>query len=175
MSRVYIGTSGWHYASWRGRFFPRELMAKHQLQYYATQFNSTELNGVFYRTPTLKAVRSWRDQTSDEFVFAWKASKFITHWKRLGRTSRKSITLLETRLRALGDKAGPVLFQRPPPRRGMSMCAGSGRAGVIADIIRTRRCSFGPGISENGNGSGATSMSISTTIRKALPRKTPRA
>lgn len=114
MSRVYIGTSGWHYASWRGRFFPHELMVKHQLQYYATQFDTAELNGVFYRTPTLKAVRDWRRQTPDSFLFAWKASKYITHWKRLGATSRKSITLMETRLRALGDKAGPVLFQLPP-------------------------------------------------------------
>lgn len=114
MSRVYIGTSGWHYASWRGRFFPRELMVKHQLQYYATQFDTTELNGVFYRTPTLKAVRDWRGQTPDSFLFAWKASKYITHWKRLGVTSQKSITLMETRLRVLGEKAGPVLFQLPP-------------------------------------------------------------
>jgi uncharacterized protein YecE (DUF72 family) len=114
MSRVYIGTSGWHYASWRGRFFPSELMLKHRLQYYATQFDTTELNGVFYRTPTLEAVRAWREQTPDDFVFAWKASKFITHWKRLSGKSRNSVALMETRLRALGEKAGPVLFQLPP-------------------------------------------------------------
>jgi uncharacterized protein YecE (DUF72 family) len=114
MSRVYIGTSGWHYASWRGRFFPSELMLKHRLQYYATQFDTTELNGVFYRTPTLEAVRAWREQTPDDFVFAWKASKFITHWKRLSGKSRNSVALMETCLRALGERAGPVLFQLPP-------------------------------------------------------------
>lgn len=114
MSRVYIGTSGWHYASWRGRFFPRDLMVKHQLEYYATQFDTTELNGVFYRTPTLDAVHAWRDRTPDDFVFAWKASKYITHWKRLTPNARSSLKLMETRLRALRDKAGPVLFQLPP-------------------------------------------------------------
>ncbi len=89
-------------------------MARHQLQYYATQFGTTELNGVFYRTPTEAAVKSWRDETPDDFLFAWKASKFITPWKRLSENSVNSLDLLESRLRILGRKAGPVLFQLPP-------------------------------------------------------------
>lgn len=113
-AKVYIGTSGWSYTSWRGRFFPREVMVKHHLRYYATQFASAELNGVFYRTPSLEAVRGWREQTPAGFVFAWKASKFITHWKRLRDTSRNSLALIEQRLKILGPKAGPVLFQLPP-------------------------------------------------------------
>jgi len=60
MARVLIGTSGWHYDSWRGRFFPKGLPLKDQLPYDASQFCSTELNGVFYRTPSLDAVRAWR-------------------------------------------------------------------------------------------------------------------
>ena len=60
MARILIGTSGWHYDSWRGPFFPTGLPLKHQLQYYASQFQTTELNGVFYRTPTNDAVKSWR-------------------------------------------------------------------------------------------------------------------
>jgi uncharacterized protein YecE (DUF72 family) len=111
---VRIGTSGWSYPSWRGPFFPREVMVKHHLQYYATQFATAELNGVFYRTPSLEAVREWRRRTPDDFVFAWKASKFITHWKRLSDKSRNSLALIEERLRLLGPKAGPVLFQLPP-------------------------------------------------------------
>jgi uncharacterized protein YecE (DUF72 family) len=111
--RIFIGTSGWSYASWRGPFFPREVMVKHHLAYYATQFITAELNGVFYRTPTLDAVRAWRDQTPDGFLFAWKASKFITHWKRLSDRSRNSLDLIEERLDILGPKAGPVLFQLP--------------------------------------------------------------
>jgi uncharacterized protein YecE (DUF72 family) len=111
---VLIGTSGWHYASWKGPFFPRELRVKDQLRYYATQFGTTELNGVFYRTPTEDAVATWYDQTPRGFVFAWKASKFITHWKRLSDRSENSLELLESRLLLLRDKAGPVLFQMPP-------------------------------------------------------------
>ena len=114
MARVLIGTSGWHYDSWRGPFFPPNLMAKHQLQYYATQFSTTELNGVFYRTPSKLTVANWRDTTDDDFLFAWKASKFITHWKRLSDQSRNSLELMENRLLVLRDKAGPVLFQLPP-------------------------------------------------------------
>jgi uncharacterized protein YecE (DUF72 family) len=87
MARVFIGTSGWHYDSWRGPFFPKGLPLKGQLPYYASKFPTTELNGVFYRTPSLETVKTWRAQTGDDFVFAWKASKFITHWKRLSPNS----------------------------------------------------------------------------------------
>ena len=114
MARILIGTSGWHYDSWRGPFFPKGMPIKNQLQYYASQFQTAELNGVFYRTPTPEAVRNWRDQTGDDFVFAWKASKFITHWKRLSGNSVNSLELMESRLSLLGDKAGPILFQLPP-------------------------------------------------------------
>jgi uncharacterized protein YecE (DUF72 family) len=114
MPRVLIGTSGWHYDSWRGPFFPKGLPLKEQLKFYAGQFPTTELNGVFYRTPTPAAVKGWRAQTGSDFVFAWKASKFITHWKRLSENSVNSLELLESRLSLLGRKAGPVLFQLPP-------------------------------------------------------------
>jgi uncharacterized protein YecE (DUF72 family) len=114
MAKVHIGTSGWSYQSWRGPFFPKEVMVKDHLRFYATQFDTTELNGVFYRTPTEAAVRGWREQTPDDFLFAWKASKFITHWKRLTPKSKNSLELMESRLKLLGPKAGPVLFQLPP-------------------------------------------------------------
>src|SRR4051794_37943280 len=113
-AEIRIGTSGWSYRSWRGPFFPQAVMVKHHLAYYATQLDTTELNGVFYRTPSLAAVRGWRDGTPDDFLFAWKASKFITHWKRLSERSRNSLDLIEERLKILGAKAGPVLFQLPP-------------------------------------------------------------
>jgi uncharacterized protein YecE (DUF72 family) len=114
MANVLIGTSGWHYDSWRGKFFPKGLPIKSQLQYYASQFQTTELNGVFYRTPTPEAVKSWKGQTGEDFVFAWKASKFITHWKRLSHNSVNSLALLEERVSLLGGKTGPILFQLPP-------------------------------------------------------------
>ena len=114
MSGLFIGTSGWHYDSWRGPFFPEGVPKKAWLAWYAGRFPTTELNGVFYRTPSVEAVRGWYEQTPDDFLFAWKASKFITHWKRLTVKSRNSIALMETRLRLLKHKAGPVLFQLPP-------------------------------------------------------------
>jgi uncharacterized protein YecE (DUF72 family) len=113
MAKVWIGTSGWTYDGWRGPFYPADVPKKRWLAWYSEQFHTTEVNGSFYRTPSLEAVRSWRDDTPEDFLFAWKASKFITHWKRLGDKSKNSIALMETRLAALGSKAGPVLFQLP--------------------------------------------------------------
>jgi uncharacterized protein YecE (DUF72 family) len=114
MARVLIGTSGWHYGSWKGPFYPHNLRQREWLQFYATRFPTAELNGVFYRTPTLEAVTGWADQTPDDFIFAWKASKFITHWKRLSDRSANSLELLESRISLLRHKAGPILFQLPP-------------------------------------------------------------
>ena len=111
---------------------------KHQLQYYASQFSTAELNGVFYRTPTREAVHNWRQQTGNTFVFAWKASKFITHWKRLSDLSVNSLDLMEDRLALLGAKAGPVLFQLPP-----SFKADAERLASFLRLLSTeRRYSF---------------------------------
>jgi len=77
MSKAFIGTSGWTYDGWRGRFYREDLRKRDWL------------DGSFYRTPSLDAVRTWRDQTPRDFLFAWKASKFITHgsgWARHART-----------------------------------------------------------------------------------------
>jgi uncharacterized protein YecE (DUF72 family) len=134
MARVFIGTSGWHYQSWRGVFFPKGLPVKNQLQYYASQFSTTELNSVFYRTPTREAVISWREQTGDDFIFAWKASKFITHWKRLSNKSVNSLELLEDRLSLLGHKAGPILFQLPP-----NFEADADRLASFCKLLRKKR------------------------------------
>jgi uncharacterized protein YecE (DUF72 family) len=111
---IHVGTSGWSYRAWRGPFFPKAVPARLHLEYYSKFFDTTELNGVFYRTPTEQAVRGWANQTPQDFSFAWKASRFITHWKRLNDTSRNSLALMESRLKLLGPKAGPVLFQLPP-------------------------------------------------------------
>jgi uncharacterized protein YecE (DUF72 family) len=136
--RVLVGTSGWSYQSWRGPFFPKRLPARQHLEYYANRFETAELNGVFYRTPTPAAVEGWRDRTGSGFVFAWKASKFITHWKRLSQSSVNSLQLLEERLSILGDKAGPVLFQLPPQFE-----ADAGRlAAFLALLPEARRYSF---------------------------------
>jgi uncharacterized protein YecE (DUF72 family) len=138
MARVLIGTSGWHYDSWRGPFYPAGLPIRSQLQYYASQFQTAELNGVFYRTPTPDAVRSWKEQTGKNFVFAWKASKFITHWKRLSANSVNSLELMEDRLSLLGHKVGSVLFQLPP-----NFQADANRLSAFLRMLsRKRRYSF---------------------------------
>jgi uncharacterized protein YecE (DUF72 family) len=108
-----IGTSGWTYDSWRGPFYPTEVAKKDWLSWYAGRFLTSEINCSFYRTPSEEAVRNWRKQTPADFVFAWKASRFITHWKRLKDTCENSIALMESRLKLLGPKAGPILFQLP--------------------------------------------------------------
>jgi uncharacterized protein YecE (DUF72 family) len=114
MRLISIGTSGWTYDSWGGPFYPEKMPKKGWLAWYGSQFPTAEINGSFYRTPSLEAVRGWRDQTPKDFIFAWKASKFITHWKRLNENCVNSIELMETRLAALAPKVGAVLFQLPP-------------------------------------------------------------
>jgi uncharacterized protein YecE (DUF72 family) len=114
MHGVLIGTSGWTYEGWRGPFYPKDIPRKGWLAWYSTRFLTTEINGSFYRTPSLAAVREWREQTPKQFCFAWKASKFITHWKRLSAKSDNSIDLMVTRLKKLEPKVATVLFQLPP-------------------------------------------------------------
>jgi uncharacterized protein YecE (DUF72 family) len=138
MAELRIGTSGWSYASWRGPFFPREVRVKDHLAFYATRFNATELNAPFYRTPTLEAVQGWFDNTPEDFRFAWKASKFITHWKRLTAKCANSLELMESRLAPLRHKVGPVLFQLPP-----RMHANRERlASFVRMLSRKRRYTF---------------------------------
>jgi uncharacterized protein YecE (DUF72 family) len=112
-ANIVVGTSGWTYDSWKGPFYPREVRRKDWLEWYGTRFATTEINASFYRTPTPDAVREWRRRTPPGFIFAWKASKFITHWKRLNDTCANSIALMDSRLKLLGPKLGPVLFQLP--------------------------------------------------------------
>ena len=108
-----IGTSGWHYESWRGPFYPEGLKTKDFLSYYITRYDTTELNNPFYRTPTEAAVQAWRDATPEGFLFAWKLSRFITHMKRL-KDVAESVPFALGPARRLGPKLGPVLVQLPP-------------------------------------------------------------
>jgi uncharacterized protein YecE (DUF72 family) len=114
LGSLQIGTSGWTYAGWQGPFYPQDVPRHAWLAYYARQFSTTEINGSFYRTPSLEAVGAWRKATPRDFKFSWKASRFITHWKRLSDKSDNSIALMETRLKVLGPKLLAVLFQLPP-------------------------------------------------------------
>ena len=83
MARYFIGTSGWHYDDWRGRFYPEGLSKAGWLEFYSRHFSTVELNNSFYRLPTESAFSRWRESSPADFVFAVKASRFITHIKRL--------------------------------------------------------------------------------------------
>lgn len=132
-----IGTSGWAYDSWWGPFFPEGVRKKEALEYYASRFDCVELNAPHYRTPTPEAVEGWAARSPAQFRFAWKASRFITHWKRL-LNSENSLELMEDRMAHLGRRLGPVLFQLHP-----GMQADAARlADFIALLNRTRHYTF---------------------------------
>lgn len=111
--RVFIGTSGWAYSHWRGPFYPVELDEAQWLGYYASHLPSVEVNRSFYRLPARAQFAAWREQTPEGFVFAVKASRFITHMKKLSAPGHTLPPLLEA-VAGLGDKLGPLLFQLPP-------------------------------------------------------------
>jgi uncharacterized protein YecE (DUF72 family) len=110
---VRIGTSGWVYKTWRGPFYPEKLPQRLWLHHYAEAFDTAEVNGSFYRLPSQATVAAWRDATPPDFTFAWKASRFITHMKRL-RAATPSLERILAPMQALGLKLGPMLFQLPP-------------------------------------------------------------
>jgi len=114
--RLRIGCSGWNYKSWRGPFYPDRLPAREWLPYYATVFDTVEANGTFYRLPEKTTFASWRAQTPASFEMAVKASRFLTHMKRL-RDPDEPLRRLFGRAQALGPRLGPVLYQLPPTFR----------------------------------------------------------
>ena len=111
-ARLRIGCSGWNYKSWKGRFYPAGLASSKWLDYYTGQFDTVELNNSFYRLPEAATFARWRDQVPEDFVFAVKASRFLTHMKRL-RDPEEPIRRLFSHAQALGPKLGPVLYQLP--------------------------------------------------------------
>jgi uncharacterized protein YecE (DUF72 family) len=117
MAEVWIGTSGYVYPHWRkGVFYPPGLPAREELSYYATRFRTVELNNPFYRLPTPEMFIRWRESTPSDFQFAVKASRYITHIKRLRNVADEIASFLE-RASLLGSKLGPILFQLPPTQQ----------------------------------------------------------
>lgn len=110
---VHVGTSGWHYAHWRGLFYPEALPDAAMLAFYARHFDCVELNNSFYRLPTADAFALWRNTVPPGFRFAVKGSRYITHVRKL-REPEEPIRRLTEAAGALGVKLGPVLFQLPP-------------------------------------------------------------
>jgi uncharacterized protein YecE (DUF72 family) len=113
---VLIGTSGWQYRHWRETFYPRGLRQADWLQYYAERFLTVEVNNAFYRLPEAATFGRWASGTPDDFVVTVKASRFLTHIRRL-REPEGPVALLLERARSLGAKLGPVLLQLPPNLR----------------------------------------------------------
>jgi uncharacterized protein YecE (DUF72 family) len=116
MARLLIGTSGWTYASWSGTFYPPSLPSRQYLEFYAKEFCTTEVNYSFYHLPRSSTYEKWVSQVPDDFVFALKASRFITHVKRLVAAEEAWATFVQHAL-ALGSHLGPVLLQFPPSFR----------------------------------------------------------
>jgi len=110
---IHIGTSGWHYEHWSGPFYPDDLPAADRLKFYAGLFQTVEINNSFYQLPRKETLARWRDITQSDFIFAVKASRYITHMKKL-REGGKTFQPLAEVVRALGSKLGPILFQLPP-------------------------------------------------------------
>jgi uncharacterized protein YecE (DUF72 family) len=110
---VRIGTSGWEYAHWRGDFYPTDLPKGRWFEHYARHFDTVELNTSFYRLPRAEAFAGWRTKAPSGFTFAVKASRYLTHVKRLSEPE-EPLERFWTRARRLGDRFGPVLYQLPP-------------------------------------------------------------
>jgi uncharacterized protein YecE (DUF72 family) len=110
--QILLGTSGWQYKSWKKDFYegaPQSVW----LEKYADSFRTVEINNAFYRLPSADTFAAWAERTPDDFVFAVKASRFLTHIKRLKDPEEPIARLLE-HMKPLGDKLGPVLLQLPP-------------------------------------------------------------
>lgn len=112
-ANIHIGTSGWHYRHWLGPFYPDELRPQDFLRHYCGYFHTVEINNSFYRLPLETTLAHWKNEVPAGFIFAVKASRFITHMKKLLEPERGLAPFLE-RIRGLADKLGPILFQLPP-------------------------------------------------------------
>lgn len=110
--QLYIGTSGWSYRHWKGIFYPPTLPANEWLAFYASRFSTVEVNSSFYRLPKRETFEIWRDRTPAGFTFAVKASRYITHLKKLKDVDDAWERFIEN-ASGLGEKLGPILFQFP--------------------------------------------------------------
>ena len=113
MARVHVGTSGWVYRHWRGVFYPRRLPAREWFGYYAAAFDTVEVNNTFYRLPDEQRFGAWARQAPPGFLYAVKASRYLTHLKRL-KDAAEPLERFLGRARRLGEHLGPVLYQLPP-------------------------------------------------------------
>ncbi|MDP8248838.1 MAG: DUF72 domain-containing protein [Candidatus Tritonobacter lacicola] len=110
---LFVGTSGWSYGHWKGLFYPDDLPRSKWFAHYVKTFSAVEINYSFYRMPSPSTIEKWGKETPGDFVFAMKASRYLTHMKRLN-VEGKSVDVFAERVGGLGKKLGPVLYQLPP-------------------------------------------------------------
>lgn len=110
---VLVGTSGFSYKEWKGRFYPEKLPADQMLRFYSSRFPTVEMNNTFYRMPSEKVLLGWADEVPETFHFAIKAPRRITHIKRLADAGEDTSFFLQA-VTVLGPRLGPTLFQLPP-------------------------------------------------------------
>jgi uncharacterized protein YecE (DUF72 family) len=127
--RYWVGTSGWVYPHWRGPFYPEGLPGSRWLDFYAARFSTVEINSSFYRLPKEKTFAGWGRKVPDDFRYAVKASRFITHIRRLKDCGEPVETFLG-RARAMGENLGPVLYQMPP-----NFHRNEGNEAVLVDFL----------------------------------------
>jgi uncharacterized protein YecE (DUF72 family) len=113
MQKLRLGTIGWSYNFWRGKFYPNKTIPKNYLLYYASQFNTVEVDSTFYRIPSQTTVVNWRQQTPENFLFSLKFPQMITHVRMLKDCEYETDVFLG-RVSLLGDKLGVLLLQFPP-------------------------------------------------------------
>jgi uncharacterized protein YecE (DUF72 family) len=124
---ILVGTSGWQYRHWRGVFYPADVPQRRWLEHYASQYGTVENDGAFYRLPARESFADWQARTPGDFVMAVKASRYLTHIKRLADPAEPVARLLDAAA-GLGGKLGPVLLQLPPTLR-----ADTGRLAACLD------------------------------------------
>jgi uncharacterized protein YecE (DUF72 family) len=114
--KLWVGTSGFQYPEWKGKFYPEKMPASKMLAHYATHFSSTEVNYTFRQIPAEKTILNWSSTTPENFRFSFKAPQRVTHFAKL-RGCQEVLTVFAKALQPAGEKQGPVLFQLPPTFR----------------------------------------------------------
>jgi uncharacterized protein YecE (DUF72 family) len=114
IGKIRIGISGWRYKGWRGTFYPQKLAQRAELQFASTWFDTIELNGSFYSLQRPESFKRWHDETPDNFQFAIKGSRYVTHMRRLQKIETPLANFFAQGLLRLGTKLGPILWQFPP-------------------------------------------------------------
>ena len=122
MARLFIGTSGWVYRSWKGPFYPDTLPSRRYLEFYAQEFDTTEINSSFYHLPRPQTFTNWAAHVPSNFIFSVKASRYLTHMKRLLDPVDPWKRFIESAIQ-LGERLGPILLQFPPSFKRMPIAS----------------------------------------------------